>query len=318
MGDLKEYIRKKSRELGIDMVGFARAGEAGPEAARLDRWLEGGNHAGMEWIAKNRDRRADPRLALEGARTVVSAAVNYHTRHEHAGAPGTGKISRYAWGDDYHDVLGKKLDALLAAIVEAEPAVAGRVYVDTGPVMEKAWAARAGLGWQGKHTNLISPEYGSWIFLGEILLTAEIAPDPPETDHCGNCVLCIEACPTGAITEPYVLDAGLCISYLTIEHRGPFPPGSGGMLDGWLFGCDVCQEVCPWNDRAVVSGDPAFSPRPGNVDRELGNVLGMGEEEFRAVFRGSPVRRARLEGLKRNAEALQGAPGAHHNDNRRR
>ncbi len=241
---------------------------------------------------------------MEGVRTIVSAGLNYQTPHRHPDAPGRGKISRYAWGDDYHDVLGGRLEALLAGIRREYPSVDGRIYVDTGPVMEKVWAQRAGLGWQGKHTNLISREHGSWLFLGEILLTAEVEPDAPETDHCGNCTLCIEACPTGAITEPYRLDARLCISYVTIEHRGPVPGDVMGRLDGWLYGCDVCQDVCPWNESAVDCGEPAFEPREGNVARNPVTVLEMTEDEFRSAFRKSPIRRARYEGLRRNALAL--------------
>ncbi len=304
MNDLKDYIRRHSRELGIDMVGFAAVEDRGPEGDRLAQWLSEGCHGTMAWMEKNRERRSDPGLLLDGVRTIVSVGLNYQTPHAHPDTPGTGKVSRYAWGDDYHEVLGRRLDALLAGIRDRFPEVQGKVYVDTGPVMEKAWAQRAGLGWQGKHTNLISREHGSWLFLGEILLTAEIEPDVPETDHCGNCTLCIEACPTGAITGPYLLDARLCISYVTIEHRGPIPDDVTGRLDGWLYGCDVCQDVCPWNERAADCGEPAFEPRKGNVARDLKEVLAMSAEEFRSAFRKSPIRRAKLEGLKRTALSL--------------
>ncbi|HLF15769.1 MAG TPA: tRNA epoxyqueuosine(34) reductase QueG [Bacteroidota bacterium] len=304
MNGLKDYIRNRARGLGIDLVGFAAVSEPGPERGRLEEWLSEGRHGTMAWLEKNRERRSDPRLVLPGVKSIVSVGLNYHSPHHHAGSPGAGKVSRYAWGDDYHDVLGRRLEELLAGIRELDPSIGGKVYVDTGPVMEKAWAQRAGLGWQGKHTNLISQELGSWLFLGEILLTAEIEPDVPETDHCGNCTLCIEACPTGAITEPYVLDARLCISYLTIENRGPIPGELRDRLDGWIYGCDACQDVCPWNDRAVDCGDPAFGPREGNIDRDLREVLEMGEAEFRAEFTGSPIRRTRHGGFRRNALAL--------------
>lgn len=309
---LKDFIRTKSREVGIDLVGFARVTKPGVEGDRLSRWFEEGRHGTMAWMEKNRERRADPALVLPGVRTIVSAALNYATPHRHSGAPGTGKVSRYAWGDDYHDVLGGRLKALMAAVREFDPSIGGKYYVDTGPVMEKFWAQRAGLGWQGKHTNLISQELGSWIFLGELLLTAEIEPDAPETDHCGQCTLCIEACPTGAITEPYRLDAGLCISYLTIERREPIPEGLAARLDGWVYGCDVCQDVCPWNDRAVNTPEGAFAPRPGNIDRDLRALAGISEEDFRAEFRKSPIRRAGREGLSRTARALLDAENNHH------
>jgi epoxyqueuosine reductase len=307
MTALRDDIRILARGLGIDLVGFAALDGPAPGAGRLAGWLAGGRHATMHWMARDPGRRADPRLLLEGAKTIVCAAMNYHTPARHAGVAAEGKISRYAWGDDYHDVLGKRLGRLLDLIRERHPAVHGKVYVDTGPVMEKAWAQQSGIGWQGKHTNLISQEIGSWFFLGEIIIDAEVEPDVPETDHCGNCTLCIEACPTGAITGPYVLDAGLCISYLTIEHRGPLPPGLKDRLDGWLFGCDVCQDVCPWNARAVPSAELSFAPRGGRVARDPAAVLGMTEEEFRTEFTKSPVRRAKYDGLRRNAEALIGA-----------
>lgn len=312
MTALREEIRALARGLGIDLIGFAPLDGPAEGADRLQRWLAEGRHATMAWMERDPDRRADPRLLLDGARTILCAGMNYHTPPRHTGAPAEGKISRYAWGDDYHDVLGNRLEALLAAIRERHPGINGKVYVDAGPVMEKSWAQRAGLGWQGKHTNLISQEIGSWFFLGEIILDTEIEPDAPETDHCGNCTLCIEACPTGAITGPYVLDAGLCISYLTIEHRGPLPRDAAGRLDGWLFGCDVCQDVCPWNDRAVPTGETAFAPRGGRVGRDPREVLAMSEEQFKREFRKSPVRRAKYDGLRRNAGALLGAPAEPH------
>jgi epoxyqueuosine reductase len=302
--ELKEAIRVKSRELGIDLIGFAGAESLRPEAGRLRQWLDRGYHGTMGWIGRSEGKRGDPSFVLPGVKTIVSAGINYYTSSQHENRPGSGKISRYAWGDDYHDIVTGRLEELLAFIRGLDPAIRGKVYADTGPVMEKAWAQRAGLGWQGKHTNLISMEFGSWIFLGELLLTAELEPDTPETDHCGNCVLCIEACPTGAINGPYMLDATLCLSYLTIEHSGEFTPAVEGKLDGWLYGCDVCQDVCPWNSAARESVDKAFAPRPGNIQRELEDVLTMGGEEFSAVFKGSPIKRTKLTGLRRNAEAL--------------
>jgi len=307
--DLKSKIRTRCHELGIDLVGFASATHLGTEAERLRAWLGRGYHGSMEWIARNEGKRVDPSLVLPGVETIVSVGVNYFTPSRHRNAEGTGKVSRYAWGDDYHDVVLGRLEALLAYIRTIDPEIRGKAYTDTGPVMEKAWAQRAGIGWQGKHTNLISMERGSWIFLGELLLTARIEPDAPETDHCGNCVLCIEACPTGAITRPYELDANLCLSYLTIEHRGEFPAAVEGKLDGWLYGCDVCQDVCPWNANAPVTVDRAFAPRPGNTERKLDDVLEMTGEEFSGIFRGSAIKRAKLSGLKRNARALKGDHG---------
>lgn len=305
MKGLREEITRAASELGIDQVGFAALTGPAPGSDRLAEWLGEGRHATMAWMERDPVRRTDPRLLLDGAKTIVCAALNYYTAARHSGRPGAGRISRYAWGEDYHDVLGRKLETLLAALRSNHPGLNGRVCVDSSPVMEKAWGQAAGLGWIGKHTNLISRETGSWFFLGEIVIDAEIEPDVPETDHCGNCTLCIEACPTGAITGPYLLDAGLCIAYLTIEHRGPFPAGEGDLLDGWIFGCDVCQEVCPWNVRAVETSEPSFRPRDGRVELDAGEVMSLTGEEFRRLFRGSPLMRARVDGLRRNAEALR-------------
>lgn len=316
---LKGFIRERAASLGFRLVGFAAVDGPAPGAGSLRRWLAEGRHGTMAWLERNAERRTDPTLVLPGAKTVVSVAMSYATPHRHSGAPGSGKISRYAWGDDYHDIVGRRLDALLSAVREFDPSVAGRAYVDTGPVMEKAWAERAGIGWIGKHTNLISREAGSWIFLGELLLTAEIEPDAPETDQCGACVLCIEACPTGAITGPRELDARLCISYATIEHRGPLPEDLRDRLDGWLYGCDVCQEVCPWNGAVAPTAEPGFAPRHGRAEIPLRDAAAMTDGEFRRAFRGSAVRRARPEGFRRNARALLGASavderGQGHND----
>lgn len=301
---LKELIRREAVRLGFDLVGFARADRTEPEGPRLSEWLSKRYNASMAWMERTEGKRRDPALVLPGVRTIVSLGVNYYTPHGHSNEPGTGKISRYAWGDDYHHPIAAGLDKLLEKVTSADPSVSGKVYSDTGPVLEKAWAQRAGLGWQGKHTNLISREFGSWLFLGEILLTADIEPDLPETDQCGQCTLCIEACPTQAIVEPYVLDAGRCISYLTIEHRGEIDLSLAEDFEGWLYGCDVCQDVCPWNARPVPSTWEDFLPRPGNVDRDLEGVLAMNASEFSETFRKSPVKRAGHAGLRRNARIL--------------
>ncbi|MDQ3805434.1 MAG: tRNA epoxyqueuosine(34) reductase QueG, partial [Acidobacteriota bacterium] len=251
-------------------------------------------------------RRADPRELLAGARSVVVVALNYYTPHAHRDDPGAGKISRYAWGDDYHDVLTEKLCALLAWIRERVPGAEGRVCVDAQPAMDKAWAARAGLGWIGKHTNLITRDLGSWVFLGEIILNVELEADAArEEDHCGSCALCLEACPTGAITEPYVVDSNKCISYATIELRAPeLPAGVSENLQGWLYGCDICQDVCPWNRFEQPTDEARFEPRPDAVNAPLPDILALTPETYAARFRRSPVKRAKLAGLQRNARAL--------------
>jgi epoxyqueuosine reductase len=262
----------------------------------------------MDWMERNPGRRSDPREILPGARSVISLAMNYYTGARHSNDPAAGKISRYAWGDDYHDIVRPKLLELLAYIRSIEPGSEGVVYVDTGPVLEKAWAARAGVGWEGKHTNVITQEFGSWVFLGEIILSTELEYDPPATDHCGTCTLCIEACPTDAIVEPYVLDSNRCISYLTIEHRGEIAAELGEKFDRWIYGCDICQDVCPWNEKfSVKTGAAGFAPRAATIAPELRHVAEMEQDEFSKTFSKSPVKRTKLSGMRRNAATVLGA-----------
>jgi epoxyqueuosine reductase len=305
---LTAAVKGRALELGFQKIGVVRAEVLTEERARLEEWLRRGHHASMLWMERGLERRTDPRELLPGARTVVAVALNYYTPHAHADEPGAGKISRYAWGDDYHDVLGERLKALLAFVKELVPGAEGRVCVDAQPAMDKAWAVRAGLGWIGKHTNLITRDYGSWVFLGELLLDVELEYDARrEEDHCGTCTLCIEACPTGAITEPYVVDSNLCISHATIELRDEeLPRGVSEHLDGWLYGCDVCQDVCPWNRFERPTGEARFEPRPGAVSPALEEIAALTHEEYVERFRRSPVKRAKLAGLQRNARALLG------------
>ncbi|HEX3560714.1 MAG TPA: tRNA epoxyqueuosine(34) reductase QueG [Pyrinomonadaceae bacterium] len=303
---LTSEVRRRALELGFQKVGVARAEALAEERARLEEWLARGHHAGMEWMARGTARRADPREFLPGARTVVVVALNYFTPHEHAADPCTGKISRYAWGDDYHDVLGEKLKALLSFVKELSPEANGKACVDAQPAMDKAWGVRAGLGWIGKHTNLITRDYGSWVFLGELVLDIELEYDAARVeDHCGTCTLCLDACPTGAIVEPYVVDSARCISYATIELRAPeLPREVAGHLEGWLYGCDICQDVCPWNRFEQPTGETRFEPREGNVNPQLEEVANLTHEAYVERFRRSPVKRAKLAGLQRNARTL--------------
>ena len=224
----------------------------------------------------------------------------------------TGKVSRYAWGGDYHEVLGDKLRALLGWIKAQWPEAEGKVCVDIQPMIDKAWGLRAGLGWMGKHTNLITNEYGSWVFRGELLLNLELEYDQQEiADQCGSCTLCIDACPTGAIVEPYVLDSNLCISHATIESRAPeIREDVASRLEGWLYGCDICQDVCPWNHTTPSTNESRFQPRDGNVDAKLSNILALTPESYALRFRGSAMKRAKLSGLQRNAHALLNAGSA--------
>ena len=305
---LTAEVRRRARELGFEKVGVVRAEPLFEERARLEEWLARGLHASMGWMERGVERRTDPRELLPGALSVVAVALNYFTPHEHAKDEGVGKISRYAWGDDYHDVLGEKLKALLDFVKELMPGVEGKVCVDAQPAMDKAWAVRAGLGWIGKHTNLITRDYGSWVFLGELLLDAELEyDDAREDDHCGTCTLCIDLCPTGAIVEPYVVDSNLCISHATIELRdAELPSNVAENLDGWLYGCDVCQDVCPWNRFERPSEEPRFEPRPGAVSPALEELATLSHDTYVERFRRSPVKRTKLSGLQRNARALLG------------
>lgn len=299
-------IKSRALELGFHKVGVVPAGALLSERARLEEWLDRGLHGEMGWMARDPEQRTDPRRLFADAQSVVVVALNYNTPHEHADHSATGKISRYAWGDDYHEIVGEKLRALLGWIQLQWPATHGKVCVDIQPTMDKAWAARAGLGWIGKHTNLITLDHGSWVFLGELLLNLELEYDAePVEDHCGGCTLCIDACPTGAIVEPYVLDSRLCISHATIESRAPqMRDDVAAHLEGWLYGCDVCQDVCPWNQMGPVTNEPRFAPRAGNVNASLAEILELEPETYAARFRGSAIKRAKLAGLQRNAQTL--------------
>jgi epoxyqueuosine reductase len=304
--ELSRRIKQRAREVGFEKVGIVAAAALRDEPNRLVEWLARGYNAGMTWMAREPDQRVDPRKLFPTARSVVVVAINYYTPHRHTDDPATGKVSRYAWGDDYHEVVGSKLRSLLFWIKKEVPHADGKVCVDIQPMMDKAWAVRAGLGWIGKHTNLITTEYGSWVFIGELLLNIDLEYDREEVgDHCGSCTLCIEACPTGAIPEPYVVDSNMCISYATIELRdSEVPREIADNLGGWFYGCDICQDVCPWNRFEQVSNEQRFRPREGNVNAQLSDVLTLTAESYAERFRHSAMKRAKLSGLQRNARAL--------------
>ena len=301
-----EEIKLESRRLGFDKVGVAPADALTEEGERLRLWLARGFHGRMSYMARDPQRRADPRLLLPSAKSVVSVALNYFRPEKHTDSPEAGKISRYAWGDDYHDVLRDKLESLLEWVRARAPGVEGKICVDSSPMMDKVWAARAGLGWIGKHTNLITKEFGSWVFLGELLLSIELDYDSfVEPDHCGACRACIDACPTRAIIAPYQLDATRCISYGTIELRETeLPEPIRSNLEGWVFGCDICQDVCPWSRFSKETAEERFEPREGVVEPRLREMVEMSQEEFSTRFRKSAIKRAKLAGLKRNALAV--------------
>ena len=314
----KQSIKARALGEGFHKVGIVRAEPLAEEAPRLKEWLARGYHGEMSWMARDVEKRVNPREIFPEARSIVVVALNYYTPQQHEQNPATGKVSRYAWGDDYHDVVSGKLRALLSWITEQDPRAAGKICVDIQPVMDKAWAVRAGLGWLGKHSNVITPEYGSWVFIGELLLNLELEYDvEPIEDHCGTCTLCIDACPTDAITEPYVVDSNKCISYATIELRAPeLPREIEQNLSGWMYGCDICQDVCPWNRFEQVTAEPQFAPREGNVNAPLRDIVQLSHDAYVKRFRGSAMKRAKLSGLQRNALALRKASDllAQHND----
>ena len=306
MKNLTLRIKDKAIEIGFDKIGIARAETLTAEAARFDEWLAKDFHAEMQWLAREPEKRSDPRLIFPDAKSVVVVALNYYTAHEHEESEAKGKVSRYAWGDDYHDVLKEKLRELLAFISSLDENIAGKICVDTAPMMDKAWAVRAGLGWLGKHSNVITKEFGSWIFIGEIILNFELDHETDLiSDHCGNCTKCLDACPTAAIVAPYVVDSKRCLSYATIELRSTeLPENIKENLNGWLYGCDVCQDVCPWNRFEQPTEETRFEPRPDNVSSDLEAVLELSPETYAAKFRRSAMKRTKLGGLQRNARAL--------------
>jgi epoxyqueuosine reductase len=302
---LTDKIKARAIELGFDKVGIARAVVLEEEGKLLREWLSRGYQGMMEWMDRNVEKRIDIRSVQPGAKSVVVVALNYYIDACHSDEPNHGKISRYAWGDDYHDVMIPRLEVLLEFIQCEVPGAKGKVYVDTGPVIEKAWAVRAGVGWEGKHTNVISRDFGSWIFLGELILDIGLEYDEPSADHCGTCTRCIDACPTQAITEPYVLNSNLCISYLTIEHKGEIPESISPQFENWIYGCDICQDVCPWNHKfSKPAQEAAFSPRVDLLKPSLTDFASMTEEQFQERFRGSPMKRAKHSGLMRNVKAI--------------
>jgi epoxyqueuosine reductase len=303
---LTQKIKQKALEIGFHKVGIARAEALGEEGARLGEWLDRGFHGEMRWMEREPEKRSDPALLFPGARSVIAVALNYFTPHEHEEDRAKGKISRYAWGDDYHDVLKEKLGELLAFIKSEDERAEGKICVDTAPAMDKIWAQRAGLGWIGKHTNLITREYGSWVFLGEIVTNLELTCDAETVeDHCGTCTRCLEACPTQAIVAPNLVDSRRCLSYATIELRSlALPREITQDLSGWLYGCDICQDVCPWNRFEKPTEIERFEPREGQTAVELQEVLSYSHEEYARRFRRSAIKRAKLGGLQRNARAL--------------
>ena len=305
-------IKAQALEVGFDLCGIAPA--AGfPELGRLGEWIAQGYAGDMSYMARTASRRADVRCVLPSAQSVIVAAVNYNVNRPYStecADSSRAQIARYAWGDDYHDVLAHRLETLLAWMRDrhGQPFDA-RAYVDTGPVQERVYAQYAGIGWIGKNTCVINPLVGSWIFLSEIICSLTLEPDAPALDQCGTCALCLEACPTGAIVEPWMVDATRCLSYLTIELRAPIPESQRDALGTHVFGCDICQDVCPWNAQAACSDDPSWQPRGSLTAPRLVDLWNRSDAELGEIVRGSPLTRPRLHGLRRNLAVALGNSG---------
>ncbi len=322
--EITQIIKQKALELGFTKAGVTSAEPFDEAADRFNAWVAGGAHGLMKWMERDPEKRRDVRNIMPEAKSILSLALNYYhprTAEDCLSPRGAGvrpavgqpssavdgalKISRYAWGTDYHQVIPPKLQLLLEEIRKLVPGAAGRYYCDTGPLLEKAIAERAGVGWRGKHTNLITREVGSWVFLAELILNVELEPDPPADDLCGTCTRCIEACPTDALTA-YQIDATRCIAYLTIELKPEheIPEALAGKLSGWVYGCDICQEVCPWNRFEEPTNVQEFAPREEILSLTPEEIETMAQEEYVKRFYKSPMKRAKLAGLKRNLRSL--------------
>jgi epoxyqueuosine reductase len=298
-----ESIKSKAKALGFLSCGISKADFLEEEAPRLEQWLNQNHHGEMAYMANHFDKRLDPRVLVPGAKSVVSLLLNYHTEEKQTDIEAP-KIASYAFGEDYHNVIKNKLKQLMSFIHQEIGEVQGRVFVDSAPVMDKAWAAKSGLGWIGKNTNLISKKAGSFFFIAELILDLELEHDLPATDHCGSCTACIDACPTDALLAPYQIDGSKCISYVTIELKNEIPTDFQGKMDNWAFGCDVCQTVCPWNRFATPHSEPAFNPPDELLSLSKNEWEEMTQEVFSVIFKNSAIKRKKYEGLKRNIKFL--------------
>jgi epoxyqueuosine reductase len=301
--DYTDLIKSEAKRLGFMSCGISKAEFLDEEAPRLEKWLKENRHGEMQYMENHFDKRLDPRKLVPGAKSVISLLYNYFPPGGQI--DGTYKISKYAYGMDYHFVIKDKLKEFLHNIQDEIGQVAGRAFVDSAPVLDKAWAARSGLGWIGKHSNLLTQQHGSFYFIAELILDLELETDHPVTDHCGDCTACIDACPTEAIIQPYVVDGSRCISYFTIELKNEIPPSFKGSFDDWVFGCDVCQDVCPWNRFSKAHREPLFNPHPELLSMTKKDWEEISEEVFSRVFQKSAVKRTKYSGLKRNIEFLE-------------
>lgn len=296
-------IKEKAKKYGFQSCGISKAGFLEEEAPRLENWLNQNKHGEMGYMANHFDKRLDPTKLVEGAKSVISFSLNYYPEQElDLGY----KISKYAYGKDYHKVIKKKLKHLLLELQEEIGDFYGRAFVDSAPVLDKAWAKKSGIGWVGKHSNLITKKEGSFFFLCEIITDLELEPDSPTSDHCGKCTRCIDACPTQAITEPYIVDGSKCISYLTIELKDAIPASFKNQLNDWAFGCDVCQDVCPWNRHSKPHSTPEFNTNETLASFNKKEWEEITEELFNTAFEGSAVKRTKLSGIQRNVQFLKG------------
>lgn len=296
-------IKTEAKRLGFLSCGISKAQFLEEEAPRLEKWLKANKHGEMKYMENHFDKRLDPTKLVEGSKSVISLLLNYFPSEQQN--PDTYKISKYAYGTDYHFVIKDKLKSLLHFIQGEIGEVHGRAFVDSAPVLDKAWAARSGLGWIGKHSNLLTQQVGSFYFIAELIVDLDLEYDAPTTDHCGTCTACIDACPTEAIVEPYVVDGSKCISYFTIELKDQIPTEFKGKMDDWMFGCDVCQDVCPWNRFSKPHKEPLFDPDPQLLSMTKKDWEEITEDVFRKLFKKSPVKRTKYSGLQRNVKFLK-------------
>ncbi len=298
-----KLIKEEAKRLGFLSCGISKAQFLDEEAPRLEKWLNKNMHGQMQYMENHFDKRLDPSKLVDGSKSVISLLLNYFP--EETQDQNSFKISKYAYGTDYHFVIKDKLKSLLHFIQEEIGEVHGRAFVDSAPVLDKAWAAKSGLGWIGKHSNLLTQQVGSFYFIAELIVDLELEYDSRTTDHCGSCSACIDACPTQAITEPYVVDGSKCISYFTIELKDNIPTEFKGKFDDWMFGCDVCQDVCPWNRFSKAHNEPLFNPHPELLSMTKKEWEEITEDTFKKVFQKSAVKRTKFAGLKRNIDFLK-------------
>lgn len=301
-----QLIKKISKELGFDFCGISKVEFLAEEAPRLEKWLKENKHGQMAYMENYFDKRLNPALLVDGAKSVISLLYNYYPEQKQNNqAP---KISKYAYGNDYHDVIKNKLKSMVLTLQEKIGHFNVRAFVDSAPVMDKVWAKKSGLGWIGKNSNLINKQNGSFFFIAELILDLDLEYDGPIKDYCGTCTRCIDACPTQAIVEPYVVDGSKCISYLTIELKENIPSSFAGKMDNWVFGCDVCQDVCPWNSFSIVHQEPQFNNQNGLLELKENEWHEIRLETFNALFKNSAVKRTKYAGIKRNLEFLKLKP----------